>query len=90
MSSNVFKKAWLNTILKKEDFDGEVEVDLEEDEEMTIAEDFLEKEEEEALIQRFRELGIQEDAQEVQEAPPSQCLLKSPPKKQSKITSFFE
>ena len=35
MSSNVFKKAWLNTILKKEDFDGEVEVDLEEDEEMT-------------------------------------------------------
>ena len=48
------------------------------------------KEEEEALIQRFCELEIQEDAQEVQEAPPSQCLLKSPPKKQSKITSFFK
>lgn len=29
------------------------------------------------------------EAEEFQEIPPSQCLPKSPPKKQSKITAFF-
>ena len=44
MPQNVFKRAWLNRILKEEDLDGEVEK-FEEDEELTIAKDFLQKEE---------------------------------------------
>ena len=43
MPQNVFKRAWLNRILKEEDLDGEVEK-FEEDEELTIAKDFLQKE----------------------------------------------
>ena len=86
MSPNVFKRAWLNTILKEEDFDSEVEK-LEEDEELTIAEDFLEKEEEELLIERLNELAIQQEDEEV---PPLPRLPISSPKKQSKITAFFK
>jgi hypothetical protein len=88
MSTNVFRRAWLNTILKESDFDCAVE-NIKEDDELTIAADFLEKEEEELLIQRFSELEIQGEDQEVQEVPPSQFIPKSPPKKQSKITAFF-
>ena len=75
--------------MKEEDFDGEVEK-LEEDEELTIAEDFLEKEEEELLIERFNELAIQQEDEEVQEVPPLPRLPKNSPKKQSKITAFFK
>ena len=89
MPQNVFKRAWLNTLLKEEDFDGEVEK-LEEDEELTIADDFLEKEEEELLIERFNELAIQQEDEEVEEVPPLPRLPKSSPKKQSKITAFFK
>ena len=89
MPQNVFKRAWLNTILKEEDFDGEVEK-LEEDEELTIAEDYLEKEEEEFLVERFNELTIQQEDEEVKEVPALPRLPKNSPKKQSKITSFFK
>ena len=89
MPQNVFKRAWLNTILKEEDFDGEVEK-LEEDEELTIAEDYLEKEEEEFLVERFNELIIQQEDEEVKEVPALPRLPKNSPKKQSKITSFFK
>ena len=47
---------------------------IDEDEELTIADDFLEEEEEESLIQKFSEMEIEEEDQEVQENPPSQCL----------------
>ena len=89
MPQNVFRRAWLNTILKEKDFDCQVE-SIDEDKELTIADDFLEKEEEESLIQKFCEMEIEEEDQEVQENPPSQCLPKSPPKNQSKIIAYFK
>ena len=85
----MFRRAWLNTILQEGDFDCQVEI-IDEDEELTIADDFLEKEEEEMLIQKFTEMEIEERDQEVQEVPPSRSLPKSPPKKQIKITAFFK
>ena len=45
----------MNTILKEKDFDCQVE-SIDEDKELTIADDFLEKEEEESLIQKFCEM----------------------------------
>ena len=79
----------MNTILKEKDFDCLVE-NIDEDKKLTIADDFLEKEGEESLIQKFSELKIEEEDQEVQENPPSQCLPKSPPKNQSKIIAYFK
>ena len=45
----------MNTILKEKDFDYQVE-SIDEDKELTIADDFLEKEEEESSIQKFCEM----------------------------------
>ena len=72
MPQNVFRRAWLNTILKEKDFDCQVD-NIDEVKESTIADDFFEKEEEESLIQKFSEMEIEE---EDQENPPSQCLSK--------------
>ena len=72
MPQNMFRRAWLNTILKEKDFDCQVE-SIDEDKELTIADDFLEKEKKESLIQKFSEMEIEE---EDQENPPSQCLSK--------------
>ena len=64
----------MNTILKEEDLDWQVE-NIDEDVKLTIADDFLEKEEEESLIQKFSEMEIEED-QEVQELPQGACARK--------------
>ena len=86
LSEAVFKRAWLNTLLKEEEFEEKVE-NVEVDEELTIAEDLLDKEDEEDLIQRFTELNMEEDVQEV---PLAIAPSKSPPKKQCLITAFFK
>ena len=65
----------MNTILKEEDLDCQVEK-IDEDVKLTIADDFLEKEEEESLIQKFSEMEIEEEDQEVQELPQGACARK--------------
>ena len=75
MPQNVFREAWLNTILKEKDFDCQVD-NIDEDKESTIADDFFEKEEEQSLIKKFSEMEIEEEDQDVQENPPSQFLSK--------------
>ena len=65
----------MNTILKEEDLDWQVE-NIDEDVKLTIADDFLEKEEEESLIQKFSEMEIEEEDQEVQELPQGACAHK--------------
>ena len=65
----------MNTILKEEDLDWQVE-NIDEDVKLTIADDFLEKEEEESLIQKFSEMEIEEEDQEVQELPQGACARK--------------
>ena len=75
MPQNMFRRALLNTILKEKDFDCQVE-SIDEDKELTIADDFLEKEEEESLIQKFSEMEIEEEDQEVQELSQGACARK--------------
>ena len=65
----------MNTIFKEEDLDWQVE-NIDEDVKLTIADDFLEKEEEESLIQKFSEMEIEEEDQEVQELPQGACARK--------------
>ena len=76
MLQNVFRRAWFNTILKEKDFDCLVE-NIDEDIELTIADDFLEKEEEESLIQKFSEMEIEEEDQEVHENSPKKSKKES-------------
>ena len=59
----------------KKDFECQV-VNIDEDKELTIADDFLEKEEEESLIQKFSEMEIEEEDQEVKELPKGTCARK--------------
>ena len=49
---------------------------IDEDEELMIADDLLEKKEEESLIQKFSEMEIEEEDQEVQELPQGACARK--------------
>ena len=65
----------MNTIFKEEDLDWQVE-NIDEDVKLTIADDFLEKEEEKSLIQKFSEMEIEEGDQEVQELPQGACARK--------------
>ena len=65
----------MNTIFKEEDLDLQVE-NIDEDVKLTIADDFLEKEEEESLIQKFSEMEIEEEDQEVQKLPKGACARK--------------
>ena len=61
--------------MKEEDLDWQVE-NIDEDVKLTIADDFLEKEEEKSLIQKFSEMEIEEEDQEVQELPQGACARK--------------
>ena len=100
ISPAVFKRSWINTGLVKQE---ELDEDVEDFEDIDVADFFLEKEEEEMLVEHFLALQLEENEaparMDVQEQAPIQIIdeksTRTPsssdaPKKQLKITSFFK
>ena len=95
MNPAIFKRSWINTGLIKEE---EYKENIDQFEDLDVAESILEKEEVEELVEHFLELQIDENkavsAMEVEEvhvqATEKDGAKKPLPKKQSKITSFFK
>ena len=82
MNPAIFKRSWINTGLIKEE---EYKENIDQFEDLDVAESILEKEKEEELVEHFLELQIDENK------AVSPMEVEEPlPKKQSKITSFFK
>ena len=99
MNPAIFKRSWINTGLI---YEKEYEEEVEEVEDLDVAEMVLEKEEEENLVEQFLALQIHElraaTPMEVEEVPQVQVRedadaekpsTSKSPKKQPKITSFL-
>ena len=84
MNPAIFKRSWINTGLIKEE---EYKENIDQFEDLDVAESILEKEKEkeEELVEHFLEFQIDENK------AVSPIEVEEPlPKKQSKITSFFK